>query len=671
MIRGAQRWSILLFGLSLLGFHAALAAELSPADLSAAFSAAAKVEPGGDRSAFRSIEQQARAALESPALRPALEDGLLNLLKGESTAEAKAFACKHLAFIGTAKVVPALAALLDNDEVSVPATSALAQMRSPKADDALREALSRLKGRNRLQVINALGDRRDNKSAGAISKLIQSGDADTATAAIAALGKIGTSSAYEALVRESRAASDELKPAFDQALLACARSLGESSDTKRAQAIYTSFLDSAKAPAVRRAAFTGLLAVQGDAAKQTAIETLRKRDPLLTPVAIEAVRRMPGRDVSKAFIQELPRLAVRDQADLLDSIADRSDAEARAFVANTLSASEPALRMAAIRAVARTGSASDVPVLSKALETNRGSEEQRALESALTGLQGGAATDAAIQTSLKDAHPEARPSLLKALGARKGPDANSLLLEYGNARDSQTALAALRVLEKTAGTNEAATLLNIVRTANEPNVRATAVTAAAHALSQAEDINVRYSLLKAGLSAARSNSQEQAALISLLPVCATPEALAQAQTFLKSENAEVREAAAEAVIDWPSIDAWDALMELNKSAVVADRNAAFRALVRLTGESNAKPDPQLMARYEQLFARASTPADHKLIFGALGGAAHPRALELAVDKLNTPGVRAEAEVAVRKIAGAIKASHPEAATAALQKIPGK
>ena len=64
-------------------------------------------------------------------------------------------------------------------------------------------------------------------------------------------------------------------------------------------------------------------------------------------------------------------------------------------------------------------------------------------------------------------------------------------------------------------------------------------------------------------------------------------------------------------------------------------------------------------------------ADLRLILGALGGAAQPGALELALPLLDNAGVRAEAEVAVKKIAEAIKAQDPKAAQEALKRLQSK
>jgi hypothetical protein len=87
----------------------------------------------------------------------------------------------------------------------------------------------------------------------------------------------------------------------------------------------------------------------------------------------------------------------------------------------------------------------------------------------------------------------------------------------------------------------------------------------------------------------------------------------------------------------------------------AYRTLMLRSLVRLLGEANERADERLLARYRDLVAGARDAADLKQILGALGGAAHPDALALANELLERPGVRAEAEVAIKKITAALQA----------------
>jgi hypothetical protein len=124
--------------------------------------------------------------------------------------------------------------------------------------------------------------------------------------------------------------------------------------------------------------------------------------------------------------------------------------------------------------------------------------------------------------------------------------------------------------------------------------------------------------------------------------------------------------------EWPNASAWDVLIGIyTQGSSEALRGLALRGLVRLAGDENTRPDSKLIDRYRQLLADARGDADLRLILGTLGGAAHPDALELALPLCANAGVRAEAEVAVQKIAESIKAQHPQAALEALQRIQAK
>ena len=78
------------------------------------------------------------------------------------------------------------------------------------------------------------------------------------------------------------------------------------------------------------------------------------------------------------------------------------------------------------------------------------------------------------------------------------------------------------------------------------------------------------------------------------------------------------------------------------------------------------PDSKLMDRYRELLDDARGDADLRMILGALGGAADPDALQLALPLCANAGVRAEAEVAVKKIA----AVHQSPASASCPGGPG-
>jgi hypothetical protein len=174
---------------------------------------------------------------------------------------------------------------------------------------------------------------------------------------------------------------------------------------------------------------------------------------------------------------------------------------------------------------------------------------------------------------------------------------------------------------------------------------------------------VREAMAQAGTVEARC------ALLRLLDVCPDSAALEAVTGALKSPDARMKEAAMRTLSDWPNPQAWDALTGVYRQAgSESERVVALRGLARLLGEQNAQPGRELISRYGDLLERARSDEDRKLILGALAGCADPGALALAVGELSHAGARAESELAVRKIAEAVKGTNPQAAREALEKL---
>jgi hypothetical protein len=312
-----------------------------------------------------------------------------------------------------------------------------------------------------------------------------------------------------------------------------------------------------------------------------------------------------------------------------------------------------------------------VALFARALANSDDPEERRAIESALIGLSGGALVDKAILSELKKASSNGRVGLIAVLARRQGPAANAVLFEETGNPDPAVAQAAFRALGKTARGNDLPAVLRKLLDVRDAAVRGEAESAAAQTLGKVDDAALR----SAAVIDAIQRPQTADSIISLLPLlprCGDAPALTMLKAAQSDHDARVRDAAVRALADWPDASAWDTLVGIyRQGSTEALRGLALRGLVRLAGEENAHPDSKLMDRYRQLLTDARGEADLRLILGALGSAAHPDALQLAVPLLANAGVRPEAEVAVKKIAESIKAQHPQAAQEALQKIQAK
>ncbi len=103
---------------------------------------------------------------------------------------AKAKACQRLAVVGDKTAVPALAALLADPQLSHYARFALEPIPDPSADEALRAALGKLKGKLLVGVINSIGHRKDAKAIHALARLLDDADSEVAKAAESALARV-------------------------------------------------------------------------------------------------------------------------------------------------------------------------------------------------------------------------------------------------------------------------------------------------------------------------------------------------------------------------------------------------------------------------------------------------------------------------------------------------
>ena len=196
-------WSVFAAGL-LLAFSQSLPAQ---SDWDRLLAQAAVCTSGQSVDPFRQLEGMVRQSVDAPAMRREVEEAaLIRLLAPSATFEARRFACQQLGIIGSNASLSALGELLEQEQTAGIACLALASYPPGKADEVLRRACVKVSGKARLQIINALGDRRDAKAVGLLSTAATGNDPAVAEAAIASLGKIGDAAARKALSALARRA---------------------------------------------------------------------------------------------------------------------------------------------------------------------------------------------------------------------------------------------------------------------------------------------------------------------------------------------------------------------------------------------------------------------------------------------------------------------------------
>jgi HEAT repeat protein len=638
------------------------------ADLPKLIADAAKYESGQNAEPIQKIEQILRDSAGKPALRAELEAAAVKLLAPTATFEARRFACQILAVVGTDASLPALAELLKSDETAGIACLALSDRCSLKANEVLRNFLPSARGGVRLQIIGALGNHRDALSVKALAELTRDADAAVAETAILALGKIGSTAAHDAVAALRKEARPAQARAVTEATLRVAEQLAAAGDRKAASAIYAELLQPETPANIRRGALAAQMQLDKDGGQQRILETLGGRDATLIPVAIARVASLKSEGASQTFAAMLPRLSPSARVWMIEALASRGDAAARAAVRAEVSATDAGVRRAAILAVGKLDDASAVGLLVKLLAGGKSPEELQDIEIALTSLRGGVATDQALVAELKQCSADAKIRLFSVLARRGARAAVPALLAETGGSDSATVRAAFQSLGKLAAADDLPALLERLVSVKAADARADAERAAGRALAKIADVARRSETVRATL-AKSSDAEARCSLLRLLPSAADASALAVLEAGCGDKEPRIRDAAVRALAAWPDATGWNALLAVvRRPESDTHRALALRAMVRLAADLNAKPDAGLIERYRQLLSGARGDDDRKLILGALAGAAHPDALQLALPLLSSSGVRAEAELAVKKIAASVRAQHPQAAQAALERL---
>jgi len=188
------------------------------------------------------------------------EAALIRILTDASSPEfQKAKACQRVGELGAKEAVPALAALLSNEQLSTYARYGLEPMADPSADEALRAALTKLKGNLLIGVINSIGKRRDAEASPALAKMIYGADAGVARAAASALGHIGGVSSMKLLQAALTKTEGMTRMAVADAALVCAERLLVEGNREQALALYASLSTAGMPKPARLAAMSGII----------------------------------------------------------------------------------------------------------------------------------------------------------------------------------------------------------------------------------------------------------------------------------------------------------------------------------------------------------------------------------------------------------------------------
>lgn len=627
---------------------------------------ASRYEIGASHEAFARIERIIRDTQPGQPLRQKLEQKIVAALQSDATAEAKRCFCRTLWIIGTDASVAVLEPLLASEDSCHMGCYALLNHPGKMADAALMRSLDKMPGPSKLNLINTLAERRYEPATSRLKKLAQETDPEIAQAAIAALGRIGKSTAASALEKINSSAPEHLRLAICLAQIQCAQHLAQAGSKDQAFRILKRLHARPVSPRVARAALVTLVDLGFPDSTSLVLASLKQEDPGLRAAAIAQVSRLNDPAATWRFAECLASAADSDQVLLVEALVKRNDPSARAAIAMLLESPNPEVVMAAMRATGRWGDSSSVAPL---IRTAARFGSRNVLATVCTSLRllRGDAVDYEIVRELDGTQAELRARLLEVLAQRESRMAFPVLVAETANADDQISLAAFRALGQLATPGQLMTVTRCLTTQARRQIAGEAEQAILPAFQRIPEAADQVEpVLK--VYAATPKTAPRQVLLRLMGTLGGAKALETVLTATLNRDAMVRETALRSLANWP--DAAAVMPILDKIRAVKDPTLDIllvRGALRLLPSATDLPASEKIKAYAGLIAQAPGTGEKKLVLSGLGESAIPGSMQLVVPFLEDSEVQAEAGLAALKIA---KASRPIAGDvqAALKKV---
>ncbi len=217
-------------------------------------------EPGSEENAkphyaLHCVANRALVVRDEKA-RKELAETLAGALGGDRPGHVKAFLCQELQWAGRGEAVAALGRLLLDEELVEPASMALTAIKD-RAAEQFRAALSKAKGKCRLNVLQGLGAVEDEASIGQFRDALTDPDLDVRIVAGWALSRMGDAGSADALMRAAEAEPGWERIQATKHCLVLAEKLAAAGKAAESAKVYQYLIDSRTDPAeayVREAA---------------------------------------------------------------------------------------------------------------------------------------------------------------------------------------------------------------------------------------------------------------------------------------------------------------------------------------------------------------------------------------------------------------------------------
>lgn len=632
---------------------------------------AASAEPFAALPAYQAVRDQALPpALQDlvyqskPGEYGAIEEKLLKAIgQPQCTRDGKALACRMLQRVGSARCVPALAAMLPDPELSHMARYALQGLDCPAAGQSLREALPRTRGAVRIGVISSLAERRDTECVEALAELAKDGDPATAEAALRGLGRIGNAAAGKKL-NGIKTANASLASVRLHSLLMCADEALAQGRKRAAWSIYKQCAAPGQPTVIRLGGYRGMTAIKGTGMVPALLKLLSDRDARLARVAQRFLIEAKGEKATRQIARSLPGLPAESQIAVLSVLAIRADRTAAGEVLKFAAKASGEGKLEAFRCLGVIGNADCGPFLMQS------AGEAPTKDAATNALE--TISDPKLDQYLLERYKQAtggeRAEAIYLLAARNITAVVPELFQDAKNNDAQVRAAAIKALQELASPREWPDAVALLMETSIKDLEKTEGMVQRLA-TRGDDPQALAKPILDALPGARA--ERRCALLRTLGFIGGDAAERTVQAALADADPQVHEAALRTLASWPEARVAPAVLELaREERQPVLRILALQGYIRMAGMTGDRSTTETVAMYQKAFALATRREEKISVIAGLQNIPGPDSLATLAGYLNEPGLNDDVVRAILIITDSdwVPANWPEPVRGYLERI---
>lgn len=594
------------------------------------------------------------------------EELMLLFLQSDATPAGKQFICNHFGTIAAKNSIPVIKGMLADEKTAEMALLVLEKIQDPAAGKAMVNSLQKSDIKIKIAIINSLGASRYDKAVKPLAKLVYDKDPLISESAVSALGAIGTYEAAEILKTATNILTGDLKWQAMDAWLKCADRFVMENKHADAQIIYEK-VNSASSPLfLHKAALKGMFITTNENPVDFIIKNLQNGDPEILPSIISLIYELPDNSNPGRIYKETTSLSGTNQLYLLTAIASSGDRSIHPEVINAINHDDLQFRLAGLKAIAKTGSSSDIIFLAEKASAMRGIERDRARESLYT--MSGLEVDKAILFAIEEADPKIKVELIRSIGERNISSAVDLLLKLSRDPDLAVRIESIEALGKIASPDYLPKIIQILIDAPSERERKMAETTIYLVTLKMPDGSRKSEDIISILSLVRDLSTLNS-LIAILGEIGDNRDFTVLKEYLNSEYPEIQLAAIRALSIWPDATPKDDLKTIADTTEDTRKHTlAMRGYVQVVIADENLSQDQRFTEIHNAFNIASNTAEQKIVLSGLGKIISLEALKFAISLLDKSELVNETEAAILNISSDLSWGFPDETREELQKV---